>query len=99
MDMLGEPKRRGRPPKEDALTPAQRQARYRGRKQIAESRQRYEVKQARLATGELTTHQLAVRLKDNIEEELYGPISEGVQQEAKQQWLEIGRRMGWISVT
>ncbi len=77
---------RGRPPKDDALTTAERTARYRTKKQIAEERERQAIQKA------------AQRFEDYGLDVLLCLMNRPEQSpdEHKLLWLEIGRRQGWI---
>lgn len=80
-DMLGEPKRRGRPATGQAMSAAERKRRQRERDQ------------ERLDALTTAPHKLPPRL---LLEVLEHPKQYG-RDAALSSWLEIGERMGWIT--
>lgn len=80
-DIFGEPKRRGRPATGNAMSNAERQRKFR-----AEKARRLESEARR--TAEIDNYALVHRLERHMLDEST--------ENAKQAWLMIGKRMGWL---
>lgn len=90
----GLPGMRGRPAKDDAKTPAQRQRDCRNKKEIAKVRRNNDL--VAMFEGK-STFEIAETLKNQIWLTIPGDqMAQEAKAPAKDAWDEIGRRMGWL---
>lgn len=92
IELLPLPPRRGRPSKgDDAMTGAQRQARYRAKQQIEESRKRAEARDAEASYSRFDPLLMIEDLREAIEY----PDLDNINL-AREAWMAYGKRMGWL---